>query len=76
MTNEGANCIIFIFYSAKDSIYQAPMYEKHGQPLEKVVRPKVCPYQTDNLYAAAARQTQLYKEVKTIVTGKKAARKG
>lgn len=65
--------------------FMLAMYEKHGQPLEKVVkniietkfiRPKVRPYQTDNLYAAAARQAQLYKEVKAIVTGKKAARKG
>jgi len=55
------------------------MYEKHGRPLEKVVqdiietkfvRPKVRPYQTDNIYAAAARQAQLYKEVKEIATGK------
>lgn len=61
------------------------MYEKHGQPLEKVVkdiietkfsRPKVRHYQTDNLYAATERQAKLYKEVKAIVTGKKAARKG
>lgn len=61
------------------------MYEKHGRPLEKVVqdiietksvRPKVRPYQTDNLYAATARQANLYKEVKAIATGKKAARRG
>ncbi len=59
------------------------MYEKHGQPLETVVkniietkftRPKIRPYQTDNLYAATGRQAKLYKEVKTIVTGKKARR--
>lgn len=57
------------------------MYEKHGQPLEKVVqniiqnvfiRPKIRPYQTDNAYAAAERQAKLYKEVKAIVTGNKA----
>lgn len=61
------------------------MYEKHGRPLEKIVqdivetkftRPKIRPYQTDNLYAATARQAQLYKEVKAIVNGKKEARKG
>jgi len=61
------------------------MYEKHGQPLEKVagniiqtvfIRPKIRPYQTDNAYAAAERQAKLYKEVKAIVTGKKADRKG
>jgi hypothetical protein len=59
------------------------MYEKHGQPLETVVkniietkytRPKIRPYQTDNLYAATGRQAKLYKEVKAIVTGKKARR--
>ena len=61
------------------------MYERHGQPLEvvlkniietKFIRPKVRPYQTDNLYSATARQANLYKEVKAIATGKKAARKG
>ena len=61
------------------------MYERHGQPLEvvlkniietKFIRPKVRPYQTDNLYSATARQANLYTEVKAIATGKKAARKG
>lgn len=61
------------------------MYERHGQPLEvvlkniietKFIRPKVRPYQTDNFYSATARQANLYKEVKAIATGKKAARKG
>lgn len=61
------------------------MYERHGQPLEvvlkniietKFIRPKVRAYQTDNLYSATARQANLYKEVKAIATGKKAARKG
>lgn len=62
------------------------MYEKHGQPLEMVVRniietkfarPKARPYQTNNLYAATGRQAQLYKEVKAIADGKKtAAHKG
>jgi hypothetical protein len=60
------------------------MYERHGQPLEKVLRniletkflrPKARPYQTNNLYAVTARQARLYKEVKTIATGTK-ARKG
>ena len=61
------------------------MYEKHGQPLEKVagniiqtifIRPKIRPYQTNNAYAAAERQAKLYREVKAIVTGEtKKARK-
>jgi hypothetical protein len=59
------------------------MYERHGQPLEKhlrniiavrFTRPKIRTYQTSNLYAAAMRQRQLYKEVQSIVSGKKARR--
>ena len=56
------------------------MYEKHGQPLEKVLkniiavkfkRPKVRTYQTSNLYALTGRQTQLFKEVQRIVSKQK-----
>lgn len=52
------------------------LYEKNGQPLEKTLRqiiqaryarPRVRPYQTNNFYAALARQIQLNKEVKRIV---------
>lgn len=58
------------------------MYERNGQPLEKVVRqfvrlyflrPKKRPYKTNNFYAALARQDQLDREVYRIVQGKKAA---
>ena len=57
------------------------MYEKNGQPLEKVVRnivqvcflcPKQRPYQTDNFYAVLERQEKLDKEVYRIVRKKKA----
>jgi len=60
------------------------MYERNGQPLEdylrqivavKLIRPKLRTYQTNNLYAAAVRQSELYKEVGQIVSGK-AARRG
>jgi hypothetical protein len=60
------------------------MYEHHGQPLEKYLRciiavkftrPKVRTYQTNNLYAAIARQRELYKEVQKIVC-ENTARKG
>jgi len=56
------------------------MYEKNGQPLEKFLRciidvklkrPKIRTYQTNNLYAATGRQIQLYREVQSIVKGKK-----
>ena len=52
------------------------MYEKHGQPLEvvikniiqtKLTRPKVRPYQTENLYALLEKQRALEKEVSAIV---------
>ena len=52
------------------------MYEKHGQPLEKiisnilkvaVIRPKQRPYQTNNFYAVLKRQEMLDKEVYDIV---------
>ena len=55
------------------------MYEKNGQPLEKVLcniyqlrfaRPKNRPYQTDNFYAAVDRQIKLDKEVKRIAQGR------
>lgn len=57
------------------------MYEKNGQPLEKIVcnivqvcflRPKQRPYQTDNFYAVLERQVNLDKEVYRIVNKNKA----
>ena len=53
------------------------LYEKHGQPLEKVVkniievcflRPKERPYMTNNFYDCLLRQDELDKEVKNIVS--------
>ena len=55
------------------------MYEKNGQPLEKVVRnmanvlfirPKKRPYRTKNFYIALEKQNELDKEVYAIVSGK------
>lgn len=57
------------------------MYEKNGQPLEKVVRnivqvcflrPKQRPYKTNNFYSVLERQENLDKEVYRIVHKKKA----
>lgn len=54
------------------------MYEKHGQPLEvvvkniiqtKFVRLKERPYQTENFYAVLEKQRKLEKEVSAIVKG-------
>ena len=61
------------------------MYEKHGQPLEvvvrniiqtKFVRPKERPYQTTNFYAVLERQRKLEKEVTAIAKGTKTDHKG
>ncbi|MVB11417.1 PrgI family protein [Caprobacter fermentans] len=55
------------------------VYEKNGLPMEKIVRniarvlflrPKQRPYQTNNYYAVLARQSQLDKEVRRIVSKK------
>ena len=55
------------------------MYEKNGQPLEKVLykvyqlrfaRPKHRPYQTDNFYAVIDRQIRLEREVRRIAQGR------
>ena len=57
------------------------MYEKNGQPLEKIgrnivqvcfLRPKQRPYRTNNFYAVLERQEKLDKEVYRIVHKKKA----
>ena len=64
--------------------FMLAMYEKHGQPLEKIVgnilkvafiRPKQRPYKTNNFYAALERQAKLDKEVYDIVRGKEKAAK-
>ena len=55
------------------------MYEKNGEPLEKVLRhiydakynrPKQRPYRTNNFYTVLTRQAELDKEVKAIVKGR------
>lgn len=56
------------------------MYEKNGQPLEKILknyinakyrRPQVRPYVTNNIYSAIEKQIQLEKEVDRIVGAQK-----
>ena len=55
------------------------MYEKNGEPLEKVLRhicdakfkrPKQRPYKTNNFYTVLAQQAKLDKEVRAIVQGR------
>ena len=58
----------------------AGVYEKNGQPFEKVVmqyitakfiRPQTRPYKTDNIYSALMKQSELEKEVERIVGAEK-----
>lgn len=71
----GSGAVIALVAAALPFFFFA-MYEKNGQPLEKILknfyntrfkRPKVRPYQTNNLYAALERQSKLDKEVNIIV---------
>lgn len=63
-------------------LFMFAMYEKHGQPLEVILKnyvsvrflnPKQRPYQTDNFYSLLERQYQLDTEVNTIVKNRKEA---
>ena len=74
-----AICMILLMLPA----FMLAMYEKNGQPLEKIlrnmirvyfIRPKHRPYETNNFYSALARQEKLDKEVQRIVYGKAAHR--
>ena len=73
-SSSAAMCMILIMLP----FFLLGVYEKNGQPLEKVVRnvlhvcflrPKQRPYKTNNFYAVLARQDQLDKEVYHIVYG-------
>ena len=70
--NTAALCMILVMLP----FFMLGVYEKHGQPLEKVLcnvlnvcflRPQQRPYKTNNFYAALERQDQLDKEVYHIV---------
>ena len=65
-------CMMFVMLP----FFMLAMYEKHGQPLEKIVgniirvtviRPRQRPYRTNNFYAVLQRQEMLDKEVYDIV---------
>lgn len=73
-----ASTLIMIF--AMLPLFMFAIYEKHGQPLEVILRhyievrfltPKHRPYKTDNFYALLMRQDKLDKEVKRIVENRK-----
>lgn len=69
-----ALCMMFVMLP----FFMLAMYEKHGQPLEKIVgniirvtviRPRQRPYRTNNFYAVLQRQANLDEEVSHIVYG-------
>ena len=76
-----------LFFLAKAGLgpfFLFAMYEKNGQPLEvflghliqnKFIRPKVRIYQTNNLYSALVRQSQLEQEVRAIAGKNRKTRK-
>lgn len=79
-TTAAALCMVLVMLP----LFLFAMYEKHGQPLEvilrqfievKFIRPKERPYQTNNFYDVVIRQHRLEKEVQAIVKGKSADRK-
>lgn len=74
----GTSLAAFVMIVVMLPCFLFAMYEKHGQPLEvviknivqtKFVRPKERPYQTENFYAVLERQRKLEKEVSAIVKG-------
>lgn len=80
----GTSFAAFVMIVVMLPCFLVAMYEKHGQPLEvvvkniiqtKFIRPKERPYQTENFYAVLERQRKLEKEVSDIVNGKNKTRR-
>ena len=76
-SSTAAICMIIVMLP----FFLLAMYEKNGQPLEKIlrniievsfIRPRQRPYRTDNFYALLEKQEKLDKEVRLILYGKKA----
>ena len=72
----GVSSAALVMMLAMVPAFLLAMYEKNGQPLEKVLwniinvlflRPKQRPYRTNNFYAVIERQQNLDKEVSAIV---------
>lgn len=75
----GVSTAAMVMMLAMVPAFLLAMYEKNGQPMEKVIRniinvlflrPKQRPYRTNNFYTALERQNTLDKEVKAIVQKK------
>ena len=80
----GVSSAALVMMLAMVPAFLLAMYEKNGQPLEKVLRnilnvlflrPKQRPYRTNNFYAVLERQQNLDKEVSAIVQKRAEARR-
>lgn len=76
----GTTGAVLLLLAAALPFFFFAMYEKNGQPLEKILknyinakyrRPKVRPYVTNNIYSAIEKQILLEQEVDKIVGTKK-----
>ena len=76
----GTTGAVMVLLAAALPFFFFAMYEKNGQPLEKVLkhyintkyrRPKIRPYVTNNMYAAIEKQILLEQEVDRIAGNKK-----
>ena len=72
----GTSLAAFVMILVMLPCFLFAMYEKHGQPLEvvlknviqtKFIRPKERPYKTENFYSLLEKQRKLEKEVSAIV---------
>ena len=72
----GTSLAAFVMILVMLPCFLFAMYEKHGQPLEvvlkhviqtKFIRPKERPYKTENFYSLLEKQRNLEKEVSAIV---------
>ena len=72
----GTTGAVMVLLAAALPFFFFAMYEKNGQPLEKVLkhyintkyrRPKIRPYVTNNIYSAIEKQILLEQEVDKIV---------
>jgi len=80
----GNDIALFLMIGLMLPFFAAAMYEKDGQPFEKIafhfirarfLWPGTRPYKTQNLYAALERQSMYEREVKRFASKNKKARK-
>ncbi len=80
----GTTSSTFIMIFSMMPFFLIAMYEKHGQPLEiilkhyiyaRFINPKIRPYKTNNFYTVMIKQYEIDKEVSNIVRNRKSLKK-